>query len=306
MPSTDPMPGRAREVDTVLAGRLIERTLYIDAAHADGCAERWATGRYTQLGIAEKENPGLSDLSCLEVFTAVSSVHLMLDRAVDVSPLEAHARSLQRFFCNDDLNGLRNCEPFTALQHLGQRWRADLRFAATHPVLQRLSLTHFSPQSADLGSLPDAPNLQGLNLFKPGIKSLSGVARFTHLRGLSVGRAMQLVDVTELANLHELEDVSFDGCRKVQDFAQSVRGLGNLSKVVYSSCSALTDLAFVSDLPRLRWLNILGTDVLSSDRSPIASHPTLDQIMCTSTPGASHTEAQLRQALRLREEERGL
>ena len=295
------MPGRAREVETVLSGRLINRTLYIDASQADACAALWATGRYTQLGIAERDNPGLGELSCLATFAKVNSLHLMLDRAVDMTPLVAHAQELKRFFCNDELNSVGDCAPYTALQHLGQRWRGDLHFAASHPALQSLSLTHFAPKSADLSGLPHAANLQVLNLFKPVIKSLAGVWRFPLLQDLSISRAAKLVNITELVHLPSLQEISFEGCSKVQDFAPVVQDLVNVNKLVYSACAALPDLTFVSCLARLRWLNILNTKVLSDDRSPIASHPTLVQILCTSTHGASHTEAQLRQTLRSRD-----
>src|SRR5690606_28027275 len=149
--SQHPLPGRTRVVETRVAGRPFERTLYVDATEPRACAALWASGDYTQLGVSEHENPGLKDLSWLAHFEAVSKVHLMLDRVVDSSPLLAHRHHLRGFFCNDDLNGLRDIRPFLVLESLGQAWTSALQHAE-HPLLSSLTF---------LGALP---SLQSLNL----------------------------------------------------------------------------------------------------------------------------------------------
>ena len=89
--SDEPLLGRSKEVDTVIGGRLLERTLYIDAVEARACAALWTSGRYTQLGLSAAQNPDLGDVSCLDAFEGVGKLHLMLDRKVDLAPLQQHA-----------------------------------------------------------------------------------------------------------------------------------------------------------------------------------------------------------------------
>jgi hypothetical protein len=71
------MPGRTRENETIINGQLVERTLYVDAEHSKACAELWATGRYSRLGITEGENPDLEDIGFLSDFKKVTRIHLM-------------------------------------------------------------------------------------------------------------------------------------------------------------------------------------------------------------------------------------
>ena len=143
--SDEPLPGRSKEVDTVIGGRLLERTLYIDAVEARACAALWTSGRYTQLGLSAAQNPDLGDVSCLDAFEGVGKLHLMLDRKVDLAPLQQHAGDLRAYYCNDGLNPLVDCERFLALESLGQAWAPDMRFAPTYPCLNRLSLTGAAP-----------------------------------------------------------------------------------------------------------------------------------------------------------------
>ncbi|KQW27363.1 hypothetical protein [Acidovorax sp. Root402] len=125
--SDERLPGRAKEVDAVISGRLLDRTLYIDAAEARACAVLWKSGRYIQLGLSEAQNPDLAEVSCLDAFDGVGKLHLMLHRKVDLAPLQRHAGDLKAYYCNDDLNPPVDCERFLALESLGQIWAPGTR-----------------------------------------------------------------------------------------------------------------------------------------------------------------------------------
>jgi len=66
------LPGRTRVREVVLEGVLKRRILQIDAAHAQACADLWATGNFTHLHIGSPENPGLTSLACLQDFQNVT------------------------------------------------------------------------------------------------------------------------------------------------------------------------------------------------------------------------------------------
>src|SRR5690606_22027588 len=300
--SQHPLPGRTRVVETRVAGRPFERTLYVDATEPRACAALWASGDYTQLGVSEHENPGLKDLSWLAHFEAVSKVHLMLDRVVDSSPLLAHRHHLRGFFCNDDLNGLRDIRPFLVLESLGQAWTSALQHAEHHPSVQRLSWVGFSPEQADLSSLRAFPSLQTLNLFKPAITSLAGISACSQLHTLSITQAKDLREVAQLGACAALRALSLDGCRGVGDLSPLLGQLQRLETLVLNRLPLLSSLTFLGALPSLQSLNLMGTDVEDGCLQPVAEHPTLTHFVCTPRKHFTHTEAQLRRLLQARGE----
>lgn len=271
---TIPFPGKARETETIISGELINRTLYIDASRLVECARLWESGHYTQLGISSYENPDLDSLEFLRDFPAITSLHLYLKHKVDLTPLEAHADSLLRFFSNDDINGIRHIKLLPKLVQLGQRWSPDMQFEESLPCLQKLALTGFRPNSEDLSELPLAPALKSLSLYKPGIASLTGLERYTQLASLSIDSASKLVDVSALKSSKFLASVSFERCRKIVDFAGAIQQT-EVENLRYVACAALPSVQFVARMPALKKIVFLETDVTDDDMTPLIDHPGL-------------------------------
>jgi hypothetical protein len=55
-------------------------------------------------------------------------------------------------------------------------------------------------------------------------------------------------------------------------------------------------------MPNLKWLNLMDTNVIDGDMSPLLRHPSLEYAVFTSKKHFSHTEAQVRAALQAKEE----
>lgn len=288
------LPGRTKEVDTVIGGRLLERTLYIDAGEARACAALWNSGRYTQLGLSEVQNPNLAEVSCLDAFEGVGKLHLMLDRKVDLTPLQRHAGHLKAYYCNDDLNPLIDCECFLALESLGQAWATGVRFAPSHPSLQRLSLTGAAPDSGDLDFLRIAPQLRELNLFRSRVRSLDGLTACPHLAALSLVQPRGLQDISHLGHCKGLAELTLEGARHAEGLADQLEHLVMLKKLVLTSAAPLPSLEFLRSLERLEWFDFSGTDVPDGDLRPLIEHPTLDFVLFSAKKHFSHSAAQVK------------
>jgi hypothetical protein len=124
---------------------------------------------------------------------------------------------------------------------------------AGHSSLRQLALGRYL--SADLSAVANLPALERLEVFNS--------RRFTSLAGANAvaGTLRQLV----LALLPKLD--SLDG----------IAGLRNLEYVAIESCSRVTDLAPLRDLPRLRFLNLMQPKGVASLR-PLAGHPALEYV----------------------------
>jgi hypothetical protein len=124
---------------------------------------------------------------------------------------------------------------------------------AGHVTLRQLAIGHYP--ASDLGAIANLPALERLEIFNS--------RRFASLAWANAvaGSLRQLV----LALLPKL--ASLDG----------IAALRNLEYLAIESCSRVTDLAPLRDLPRLRFLNLMQPKGVASLR-PLAGHPTLEYV----------------------------
>lgn len=289
-----PLPGRARIQDVVIGGVRVNRVLTIDAQASKECAALWATGAFTQLHIGSYENPGLDRIDCLNDFSGITKLHVMLlEHRVDLSPLNKHAATLTEYFCNDELNPLLDARAFTALTSISQIWDAklDLGDAA---ALRKLFLDRYAPGDKDLGALPAATHVNELGLLRPGVTSLAKLDRFPALEALRLTMAKSLTSVKDLSGCRGLRELEIDGGKKIQDLHATLSDCRRLERLVLMNVSDLQDVRFVEHMPALRWLNLMGTQVVDGDMTPLIEHPKLEYVVFTSKKHFSHTEAQVR------------
>lgn len=292
------LPGRSRAKDVVINGELLDRVFNIDAAESKSCSQVWATGKYTQLHLGSYENPDLKTIECLNDFENIEKIHIMLNHKVDVSPLERHANTLIEYFCNDDFNPIVNCEKYLKLRSLGQIWNQKMTFASSHPQLHRLSLFKYCPKSnKDIDELPVAPNLKVLALLRSCIKTLDRIDKYGHLEKLVITFGKYLTAVGSLAHCHHLKIFELDGCKNINDLQETLSKCSRLERLVLMKVSALENIQFVERMPNLKWLNLMDTNVVDGDMSPLLRHPSLEYAVFTSKKHFSHTEAQVRAAL---------
>lgn len=294
------LPGRAR----VLHSPNGNSTLYIDANEVEACVDLWNSGCYTQLGVAEVENPGLDSLYCLEFFHGISRLHINLGRSVDVSILNKRAAELKAYFCNDDLNPLTDLRGFFVLEELGQKWSKSTRFDLNYKNLTRVALLGYS-NDVDQKVLPfSAENLRTISFVNARLRSMKGLDSFARLNIFSLTSPREMLDFGE-SGLHflELKEFCIDGGAKyVGDISEYLKYLVTLEKIELMRSHPLAHVRFIERMPNLKWLNLMDTNVIDGDMSYLLRHPSLEYAVFTSKKHFSHTEAQVRAALQAKKE----
>ncbi|KAB7764303.1 hypothetical protein CKY51_17695 [Xanthomonas maliensis] len=287
-------------VDSVFEFELQGRTLYVDAEHVPQCVELWRTGRYTQLGISDHENPGLKNIDFIEAFFPVADLHLMLFDKVDLSVLRANAEWLKHFFTNAGPNAIDDIRPFTKLESLGQPWTRKFRVDASLDRLKGLALGGFRSASGDVTELSVMPALEKLSLYSNRLQSLKGLETMQGLRELFVSSAPKLEYIDPIGDLNELRDLRFEHCKITRGFADLVRGK-HLLNLRYMKCSPLDHVRFVSRLCSLQSFVFLDTDVLDGNMAPLVDHPTLAHVAFTKKKHFTLSERQILERLGDRE-----
>jgi Leucine-rich repeat (LRR) protein len=124
---------------------------------------------------------------------------------------------------------------------------------AGHTTIRQLAIGRYP--ATDLGALANLPSLERLDLFN--------ARRFTSLAGADrVARSLRQLGLARLPRLPSLDGIA---------------ALPNLEYVAVESCSLITDLAPLRDLPRLRFLNLMQPKGVASLR-PLAGHPSLEYV----------------------------
>ncbi|ARN20017.1 hypothetical protein [Piscinibacter gummiphilus] len=274
MPSSHALPGKAR-IRHVEGG---QSTLYVDARHAQACAELWRGGEFTTIAVNENENPELKSLDFLEAFFPVARLHVMLSRRVDLSILES--ASLEWFFSNDGFNSLNDLSKFPDLEILAQGWKRTFDPSGAGPSLRRLALTGFRPEDGGLGEMTHLHQLSHLSLLTTSVISLDGLQAMPSLLSASFCSAPKLRDISALGDMRNLEVLQFEACKSLEGVADAVRSPA-LRELECTKCSALSSLSFIRELPALETFLFPDTDVIDGDMSPMLDHPSLNRVLFT-------------------------
>ncbi|MGZ8252015.1 MAG: hypothetical protein ACXWT7_06705 [Methylophilaceae bacterium] len=256
--------------------------MYIDSDFLEECAELWSTGIYTQLGLESYNNAfKLSNSDFLERFSSVNSIHINLNRVINLDGLEHIAETLEALDINDDLNLVRNLSPFKCLRSLRQNWGSDISFPEKMPLLETLGLAHFHPKIGNFNDLPEAPNLRKIGIVLARVSSFEGLQKYNLLTDLGFYRLAGLEDVSAIEHLTSLKEFELESCRGTYDISSAVKYCSELNKLTYINCPELNSLSFISHLPKLKEFIFPNTLVKDGNLSPLLNHPSLAQVLFT-------------------------
>ena len=187
---------------------------------------------------------GLEDVALLRKQTGISGLSLAVKGPCDLSPLA-------------DLRDV------TSLRLSGKEVR-DLGPLARLPKLTwlRLSGAHALP------TLPDLPGLRGLRLMasKPA-PDLRPIARLRRLAALHLHCGADLIDITPLAGLTELEALGLAGAGLTS--LEPLAGMSRLRYLNLSRCERVADLRPLTELSKLAELRLTNCTRIT-DLSPVA------------------------------------
>jgi len=291
------LPGLARIRETVISGRLVNRSLEIDSRHLSECAELWGSGEFTQVVLSSyREAFDLRTLEFLKDFPPITSLQIYLRYEVDLSPLKAHAEHLRAFLANDGINGIMDFAPYTHLGSVGQTWREGVRFPESMEKLERMAWTNFRPKDKVISVLPKASRLNRLSLVSANISSMAGVEQYQTLSELSVCNAPNLSDVSALRALATIHALTFEGCKRLENATDYIQHLP-LVELSLIKCGAIPSVSFVQQLHELRSLILLDTNVVDGDMSILLAHPTLEHVAFNKKKHFSHSDRDVMDAL---------
>jgi hypothetical protein len=288
------LPGTARVLQPIINGQKLAKTLYIDTAHLDRCVELWSSGAFDELGLESYDNNyKLNDTDVLQRFPKLTRLHINLDRPIDLSGLSHAAEFLVGLNINDDINTIADLTPFTSIERLGFRWNPKTRFPNAMPALRELGLSHFKPDTKDLTTLPHMPSLAHFGLTVAHLESLIGLERLRELQHLQLYRVQGLTSIEEIGALQGLRELDIEGCKGSFDLASALNQSTHLITVRYSRSAPLSSLRFIAQLPKLKHLAFLDTEVEDGDMSPLATHQSLRHVAFTKKKHFSHSDRQL-------------
>jgi len=291
------LPGLVRIRETVISGRLVNRSLEIDSRHLSECAELWSSGEFTQLVLSSyREAFDLRTLEFLKDFPPITSLQIYLRYEVDLSPLEAHAEHLRAFLANDGINGIMDFSQYTHLGSVGQIWREGVRFPESMERLERMAWTNFRPKGKEISVLPQASRLNRLSLVSANISSMAGVEQYQTLTELSVCNAPKLSDVSALRALATIRALTLEGCKRLENATDNIQHLP-LVELSLIKCGAIPSVSFVQRLHELRSLILLDTNVVDGDMSILLAHPMLEHVAFNKKKHFSHSDRDVMNAL---------
>jgi hypothetical protein len=296
-------PGKTAVREKFHENRCFEKVLLVDWNHVHECATLWNSGEYFALEISDFINfDEVINLADLIHFKAVAEFHFCLRRKVDIAPLKLLSKTLTELW-GDEFNSIQNLEDFPVLRVLRQSWSKEMSRHHFQSCLEVLLLDKYLPSnSSGLSDLPSTPNLRSLELVVPGIKDLNEIDRYPKLEYLDIYSARKLVSIADLERCSSLKRLELCGCKKINDLQETLSKCSHLERLVLEKVSDLENIQFIELMPNLKWLNLMDTNVIDGDMSPLLRHPSLEYAVFTSKKHFSHTEAQVRAALQAKEE----
>lgn len=166
-----------------------------------------------------------------------------------------------------DINpeGKLNLKWFPHLEILGCKPSKNISGLESCQKLRFLTLQNYNPKGQDLNELPVLQSLEKLEIIKTNIQTLSGIERFKRVTEFELYGAPKLLTCSALISLSNgLKIVSFELCKKVEDF-EALAKLRKLEKIMLTDSGKIGSLAFVKDLPNLKFISFVGTNVVDGN-----------------------------------------
>lgn len=231
-----------------------------------------------------------SDVEFLREHTDVSSVLMSEGGGIDLSGL-THLSKLKHLTLDNYDSPVPLCE-FGKLETFAGRWSDGLRLGPDCKRLRSLSLRNY--KAKDLTQFPHLPALVDLELIQSSIASLTGIESLKQARAIKFHRCSKLCSIDAIAGLSDrnLEQLSFERCRKIQDF-ESLGRLSHVKTINLQYCSDLHSLEFLRGCKQLEGFGFFGTKFPEGDLAPLLLLPKLSFVGMEDKRHFSHTKSDL-------------
>jgi len=190
---------------------------------------------------------------------------LILNEKIDFGEL-CQFKKLKFLGALDNKKNIVNLTCFPDLETLACNVTKRLKGLESCKKLKSLTISYYNPGSKDLAELPFLPSLEHLNVIKTRIATLDGIERFPGLKKLEIYGAPALKTIRQLKFLPNIDEIWFETCKKVKDY-DTLGGVKPLKKIVLTNSGEIPSLGFVRELPSLKFISFVGTNVLDGDIS---------------------------------------
>lgn len=254
----------------------------------DECLKQLKLGNCDGFFISRAHGFDMDSIEFLENITEIRALTIMAD--VDVSTFNAikYLKNLEylNFRAKRLPIDIRNLLKLKDLEIAYLDGRIEL--PDIFPVLEILLLGPFNPKSEGLNEIKFAKNIDILHIVQSNLKSLIGLESFSNLKEIYLSYLPKLEEISEL-NLRNIELLSFDSCKKVNDF-NKIPKFKFLKKLEIINCGSLSDICFIENMPSLTYFNFIKTNVSDGDLSPCLR---LDNVRTLNKKHYSHRSDEL-------------
>ncbi len=173
--------------------------------------------------------------------------------------------NLRKLSINVDGKNKIDVSHLSQLEHLSVKWRNKI--VGIENCVRLVSLCLIDYKERDLTKVGVMSMLSELELKTSSIEELYDLGGFLGLKRLSLINCKKLSSIESLDGLN-IEYIEIDTCPAIHDFS-TLGGLPKLKKIIISECGKIKSIGFVTKLPFLSELSILGnTDIIDGDLMP--------------------------------------
>lgn len=207
--------------------------------------------KFRNLEILNLRGNNVTDLSPLQGLMKLKVLDLGYNRIIDLEKANFHLlNSLQLIELNLDHNIIERSE--TEKVRL-----IDIHLLKHQPSLKRLSLE--DNHIYDLKPLADLTQLEDLNLRENNLKNLNGLEQVTSLISVNL-RQNQLTDITAIKNLNKLKYLNLHSNEDLVDVS-ALAGLVNLEELIMRDVPIGDQIYVLENMTKLQRLNIRNCSV---------------------------------------------
>jgi hypothetical protein len=183
---------------------------------------------------------------------------------------------------------------FSAFPHLREctfSWLPGTRSLFECTTLETLALRGY--RGLDFAPFGDLRNLEWLDIYRAPFVDLKGVGGLKKLRTLHLGDLRRLASLSDLERAIELEWLFFQSCRGIHAIDE-VRHLSGLQNFDLDKCGDIASLTPLRDLPNLRRVSFVETNIVDGDLSFLVNKPGLQRISFGNRRHYSHRREEFR------------
>jgi protein phosphatase 1 regulatory subunit 7 len=242
-------------------------SLYIDSDRIEDCiiaAKKYGISNFTlnaHFGFRDK------DLSVLKKFDFVTILMLQSEHLSDISAIY-DLSDLKMLHCHTMGKSRIDLLRLPALEKIGtdSKYVSNL-FNCVNLKYLGVELTG-NDKSPDLRILHKLENLETL-LIGSSLRTLEGIEYLHNLRELDIGYNRKLNDISQVKRVADkLEHLVFDS-NKAISFFTPISSLKHLKKLLLNNCGDIPNLEFIRDLPALKFISFVDTNILDGDMTPL-------------------------------------